>query len=743
MMRYILSLLFAFTWMISVNAQFGFQRDNSVTVTGIGGSDDFSMAWAGGYDYAQFSNIDLNFDGVQDLFVFDRTCNKVLTFLHTGGTGSENYTYAPEYEKLFPEMTQWALLVDYNCDGLPDIYTYTFGTAKVFKNTGSAATGHSFELEKPYLRTQFGASEVYMYFASNDVPCFTDVDGDSDIDALSFGVGGTAIEYHKNLSMELYGVCDSLEFITKNTCWGRFQESGSTNEVTLWDTLTYPCNGVLTDPEDIGGGSHDRHAGSTVLAIDLNANGVKDLILGDVAYNNLVMLMNSGTAPNTNSGMISQEVNYPGTSVAVDLEIFPAPFYVDVNNDGVRDLIVGANSPIGSMNHHSGWYYRNDGADNNPDFTFQQTDFLQDEMIELGSGSLPVFFDHNGDGLLDLIIGQHGIYNDVTGVMEGRMSYFQNVGSATSPAYELITEDYLNLGASPVGSGLSYYPTFGDLDNDGDEDMILGEYFGYCFVFENTGGAGATAIFSSYDTLRNHLGEPIFLSTFAYPKLIDLDRDGDLDLTIGRRSGKIQHFENTGTPIDPSFEWKTDSFGNIDVSEYWNSEGQAVPAFFEKDGEYQLLIGSKSGYLHYYQNIEGNLEGTFTLVDSTADNLNIGTWSAPALADLDGDNKLELVLGNQRGGVSFFESASIELISAENIEFNFDVYPNPTSDLIIISSNENIIEVMLYDALGNELFRTTGNVNMLEVNLKAFAKGTYLVKINTSNHSATKPIILQ
>ena len=65
--------------------QFGFER--SMSIESFKDGDVQTFAWAGGMDYCQFSNIDLNFDGVQDLFVFDRTCNKTMTFLQMGGEG--------------------------------------------------------------------------------------------------------------------------------------------------------------------------------------------------------------------------------------------------------------------------------------------------------------------------------------------------------------------------------------------------------------------------------------------------------------------------------------------------------------------------------------------------------------------------------------------------------------------------------------------------------------------------------
>src|SRR5690606_26054989 len=80
--------------------------------------------WSGGLNTPQFSTIDLNKDGREDLFIFDRMLRKVYTYLAVQEGGQWRYTYAPEYEAMFPEeLENWVLLRDYNCDGLKDIFT--------------------------------------------------------------------------------------------------------------------------------------------------------------------------------------------------------------------------------------------------------------------------------------------------------------------------------------------------------------------------------------------------------------------------------------------------------------------------------------------------------------------------------------------------------------------------------------------------------------------------------------------
>lgn len=735
-------------------AQFGFERNTLIEVINSGETQKFP--WAGGMDYCQFSAIDLDFDGVEDLFVFDRTCNKVLTFLQKGAPGEMDYEYAPEYEKDFPKgLHDWALLVDYDCDGLKDIFTYAIGGASVYRNTGSGVDGNTFELETPLLVSEIYGGDSYMFLSAADIPAIVDIDGDGDKDILGFGVLGTAVEYHKNLSMELYGVCDSLDFETKNICWGRFREDAATNEVTLWDTTVYPCRAVdLTDEfpvlDNYEEERTDRHTGSSILALDMDNSGVLDLVLGDAAYNNMVLLMNSGVEVNTNSGMDEQDLEFPSNSIPVDLPIFPAGFHVDLNNDGVRDLIVGANSKVGSENTKSVWRYMNIGEDLEPEFIYQEEDFLQGQMIENGTSSFPVFFDHSGDGLLDLLVSSQGQYDIISGNQKCKIAYYENIGTVDTPIFEFVTDDYEDLSTLDIGETLAFYPTFGDLDGDGDEDMILGEYVGYCYYLENTGGEGSPAIFNTFITLNDSEGEAIFQGTYVYPLLKDLDRDGDLDLVIGRRTGKLQYLENTGIGTY-NFTHVTNELGGVDVSGVQFIQGHAIPQFVDLDGEYQLVIGSKRGYIYYYDAIEDNLDGTFHLVDSTLDNIDIGTYSAPAIANLNGDDRFEMVLGNRRGGVVLFESAEANNIGIQAIETvsSFSIYPNPANDNVTINlgnltaSQLKGTQVVVYSLTGGHLTTINPYTNTLILDVSKYAKGTYIINVVDNKQSVKKKMVIQ
>ena len=147
------------------------------------------------------------------------------------------------------------------------------------------------------------------------------------------------------------------------------------------------------------------------MSLDLNSDNVKDLILGDVSFGNLVALYNDNIGVNQNTSFISQDTLFPSNSLPVDLFIFPASFYEDMDFDGIKDLVVSPNSDNDTEDKESIWFYKNFGSNHSPSFYFQQNNLLQDETIDLGRGAKPIFVDINNDNLLDLIVSNFGEFD--------------------------------------------------------------------------------------------------------------------------------------------------------------------------------------------------------------------------------------------------------------------------------------------------------------------------------------------
>ena len=93
----------------------------------VDGGKALSFPWVGGLNACQFGSLDLNFDGKNDLVVFDRHGNRLSCFLNCGDFGEISYKFDNQYAKSFPKIDDWMILADYDGDGRNDIFTYSKG----------------------------------------------------------------------------------------------------------------------------------------------------------------------------------------------------------------------------------------------------------------------------------------------------------------------------------------------------------------------------------------------------------------------------------------------------------------------------------------------------------------------------------------------------------------------------------------------------------------------------------------
>lgn len=749
-------LLFAISPVMGV-AQWDLRFDPNVPVTRQ--TIPLDLAWAGGLNFLQVSEIDLNGDGLKDLFLFDRSYisgHKPIILLKTVANGIAGYRVTRDYDNIEPfnTMHDWTLLRDYNCDGKEDVFTYSSAGFSVYKNV-STSSGPAFELIKFRVNSNYvspsGAGSIANLFISQvDLPGIGDVDGDGDLDILTFSLLGSYVEYHKNLSMELYGNCDSLAYEVRNKCWGYFAENFSNNSVTL----NVPCQFNVPNPE-IGlegedasaEGARDSdddraHAGSATTILDLNGDGVMEILLGDISFNNLVALYNGGTV--LNAIMTSEDTLFPSYDTSVDLVVFPGAYHLDVDRDGRRDLLVSPNATSLSHNFEGLWYYRNQGTDAIPDFSLQQRNLFQDRMIEFGEGAMPVAFDENGDGLMDLLVANHGYFSP-GGNYVGKVALLRNVGSATNPAFDLVTDDYLSLSTS--GIGLSMYPAFGDVDGDGDKDMYIGDLQGRLHFYRNITSGPAAQFQLQQANVTDVGGAVIDVGQFATPVFHDLDQDGLLDLIIGERNGNLNHYRNSGTTISPQWTLTSENLGGVSTVEWWNITGHSVPVIYANpDGEREMLLGSESGALYRYGGIDGNLGGNWTRLDTAFLGIDDGARTGICLYDFTGDGELDLVIGNFRGGLSFWRSDEVSTVVDPAAALpGFVLYPNPaqeSAEVVLNATPAPGSRWVVRNALGQVVLQQRATSERTRLGLDGVGAGLYTVRLEGASTTRAQPLIV-
>lgn len=714
-------------------------------------------AWAGGMNLPQFSEVDLNNDGTQDLVTFDREGVIISTFINQGTPGQVDYHYAPEYMEYMPsEGVNFMLFRDYNCDGVKDI----FGMYILWgQGYGVAVWEGSYVNDTiTYVRVvdqiQYqdpGATAPYKLFIYNtDLPAVDDIDNDGDLDILSFTLDvcyPKNVFWYRNMSVENGHGCDSLQFELGSQCWGLFEETGDSsilnfgpNPDSCYNNSWYNQRLAMRPPNSIDDKSNQvarnaRHIGANITAVDYNGDGVKDLALGGVTYNNVNMV--SGVDSNGTILINSQDYQYPSYNVPADVYSFAAVFFLDVNNDNKTDMLVTPSEMgIGEATMDSvAWYYQNTNNNSNMIFNFQQKDFLVGEMLDVGHRAFPAVFDYNGDGLKDILVGGFGRAKQGI-VYDYGMTLLENTGTATQPAFNYVTNDYAALD-SLNRNGL--HPTFGDLDGDGDMDLLCGNEEGDLIYCENTAGAGNTATWTA--PVMNYMG--IDVGTASSPFLVDLDRDTDLDLLVGNYAGFIEYFENQGSTNAPNFSSTPTitALGDFNIQNLGSRN--AMPFVYDDSGSYQLFIGHQSGEIIHLNNIDSNLSGQFDTVSMKFKDFYQGRYTDFAVDDLDNDGKPDYILGTGRGGLMVMAQADttvLTTIETTQVEQKLlQVYPNPAHDVVTLSfitPHEGDLNINIYNALGQRVLQTTkaGNASNYNLDIANIAAGVLFIEVQSENY---------
>lgn len=732
MYRFVLVLLFLFpAFLFSQNLALA--RD---TISVLENGKVLKMPWANGINYSNASNLDLNYDGVKDLVLYDRlnhiSTGRFRCFIKTGPPGTASYSFAPELSYYFPQVYNWAAFYDYNCDGREDLFCSTNSGIRVYRNAGSAANPVNFVLEKSILLSDYnpGSTPFFsnIYASPLGVPGISDLDNDGDLDILAFPSQGFYIEYHHNLSKELYGTCDSLRFEFRDYCWGKMSETNCNVSLNQCSPKAPPA----FSPDPLG---KSYHAGACLTCIDGDGDGDKDLILGDISCNKVQYAYNSGSSSNA---LISDTTvmypNYPakGNTTRIQMNSFPCAYVVDVDGDNKKDLLASP-SAFGSENYNSLWYYRNSSATATVNFQFVQKNFLQEEMIETGQNAFPLVFDENADGKPDLLLGTYGYYQVNT--LRSRLKLYRNTGSLSQPQFSLVSEDYANLNSQNL---FHIMPTAGDIDGDGDTDLLIGNATGQIHWVENTAGAGNPCNFSIFKANSFSITTQ---SAEAAPQLFDLDKDGKLDLLIGMKNGRIAYYRNTGSLTAPSFSLVSNTLGNVDVKGnilIYGIDGYAVPYFYQEGSATRALVGSVSGQVFYYD-VPANPLQNFTLLNASVNNYNEGAQSAPHYVDLNNDNLRDLVLGNAGGGLSFFSSASPQVGAEEwslsAVEQRLQLFPNPGQEVLNLRLRDSRVEVMelqLFDLYGRVIKTQQVNGNEARLDIASLSPGMYILQLRLS-----------
>ena len=260
-------------------------------------------------------------------------------------------------------------------------------------------------------------------------------------------------------------------------------------------------------------------AWSTPWFVDLDNDGDKDIMSG-ARTGDFYYYQNTGTASTPSfSTPVMNPFGINGTGPK-----YSQPSFVDIDNDGDLDMFSGLQS--GDI-----WYWENTGTAASPNFNTGYTGAL-------GFTSVPDPYGYSAGSFVDL--DNDGDMDFVSGSYFGNTYYYENTGTASAPSFIAPTMNPLGFTAT---GGYYSTATFVDLDKDGDKDMFTSDG-GSLDYFENTGTASAPA-FGAMQNSPFLLAALTASLNGASASFGDLDNDGDMDLISGASDGSLVYFENS------------------------------------------------------------------------------------------------------------------------------------------------------------------------------------------------------
>ncbi|MEM6719226.1 MAG: T9SS type A sorting domain-containing protein [Bacteroidota bacterium] len=460
--------------------------------------------------------------------------------------------------------------------------------------------------------------------------------------------------------------------------------------------------------------------GERIQSLDYNNDGMIDFLVTSSAFDDPRLYENIG------SGSFN-------LTILDDSFVSPTSFYIDdIDNDGLKDVIST------SSNEGELVLWHNTGS-----FNFTKTVIDNTELLI----SYAHVDDINGDGHKDILISTFGfnegevlLYTNDGNLNFSKSTLFAVTGVERAFATDLNNDTHLDIIITrPAGSNgqIFYYLNDGngnyqqqyvdaipefkvctdfiDINNDGIKDITTDG----AFYFQNDGNLNFTQV-----------------SLPTEGTLFDIDRDGDLDVLgsnydFANSSNIIAWFENDG---NGNFTEQQIQTGNAT-----NSRDIFTIQDFDGDGDIDFVSCPTNSFNSQQLSFWVN-DGSQTFTSSVMD-ANYATLNLLLSDDLDGDGDIDVISSNNKFPFTIWNNTSdipLSIGNQKEVTVHIRIFPNPTSDIVYISSNEIITQADIYNIQGQKMdFSMLNNI----IDLTNLPKGMYILKLKTREKRSIFKII--
>ena len=560
------------------------------------------LPFVGGFSAPRPQLVDADGDGDLDLFVQEVTGSVALYQRDGEAGGLPRFRFrTPRYGGL--DVGEWYRFADVDADGDLDLLAeQPFSYIKYYRNDGQRGA-YKFVLAADTLKDTDGTP---IFSDRQNIPQLGDLDCNRRSDLLIGRLDGTV---------------------------GRYEAvPAEPGRPPAFRLVAAEFEGIRIVGQQVGppmpfAPGPSMHGANTMALADHDGDGDLDLFWGDFFEPGLLLIPNGGTcpAPDFRSTPAQFPVGRPLLTSG-----YNAPTFGDLSGDGRADLVVGvlggAYNPLRTSAENLYYLTRGTGEE----WEVRSRRLLP--VLDIGSESIPAIADLDGDGDLDMLLANK---LDPSDLQRSFVYRLENVGSADRPAFrmraplelgkrfhaapafgDLDGDGRLDLIMGQWGPRVAWYrgtargyepmdtalvtitrgsntvPTLGDLDGDEDLDLFVGESSGWLNYYRNDGGPSRprfALVSDEFDEIR--------LGRRSAPVLSDLDGDGDLDLLVGSESNGLALFRNEGTRTVPRLV--RDSEFSVPVPVL------AAPAAgdLDGDGDLDLVVGGAGGGAVYLEQV--------------------------------------------------------------------------------------------------------------------------------------------